>query len=162
MSARNPERTWTLLKRKDALPVVFHADHRPAVFLCLIVERLRESAELAVGQTRCRAIGVLSRSVVMKHQHLQPRSSASGGPLKHLLVTNRVSERGVGPSANHQVDALRLPSVVVVEQQPWLLRQERLAIFVVAEFRSTHCADDLFGWDAVNLLGVNAYKILST
>src|SRR5260221_7197229 len=138
ISQFDPERTWTLLKRKDALPVVLYADHRPAVFLCLIVERLREGAELAVGQTRCRAISVLSCSVVMQHQHFQPRSSASSGPLQHLLVTDRVSERGIGSSANHQMDALRLPSVVVVEQQPWLLDQERLAIFVVAEFRSTH------------------------
>src|SRR5258708_36640746 len=137
-SGFDTERTWTLLKRKDGLSVVLHADHPPAFFLCFIVERLREGAELAVGQTRCRAISVLSRSVVMQPQHFQPRSSASGGPLQHLLVTDRVSERGIRSSANHQVDARRLPSAVVVEQQPWLLDQERLAIFVVAEFRSTH------------------------
>src|SRR5258706_898893 len=102
-SGFDPERTWTLLKRKDALPVVLHADHRPAFFLCFIVERLREGAELAVGQTRCRAISVLSRSVVMQHQHFQPRSSASGGPLHALLVIDRDSDLGLRSSANHQV-----------------------------------------------------------
>src|SRR5258705_4155536 len=123
-SVIDPERTWTLLKRKDALPVVLHADHRPAFFLCFIVERLREGAELAVGQTRCRAISVLSRSVVMQHQHFQPRSSASGGPLQQLLVTDPASQPGITSSANHQVDALRPPSLVVAEQQTWLPCQE--------------------------------------
>src|SRR5260370_4010830 len=108
-SVVDPERTLTLLKRKDALPVVLHADHRPAFFLCFIVEPLREGAELAVGQTRCRAISVLSRSVVMQHQHFQPRSSASGGPLPHLLGTHRVSQPGLRLSGNPPVESLRLP-----------------------------------------------------
>src|SRR5258707_12408945 len=92
ISQFDPERTWTLLKRKDGLPVVLHADHRPAAFLCLIVECLREGAELAVGQTRCRAISVLSRSVVIQHQHFEARSSPSGGPLHTLPAPPQVSQ----------------------------------------------------------------------
>src|SRR5262249_18716204 len=38
-----------LLERKDALPVVLHTDHRPAILLRLVVERLCEGANLAVG-----------------------------------------------------------------------------------------------------------------
>ena len=38
------------LEREDALPVVLHADHRPAVLLGLVVERRGEGADLAVGQ----------------------------------------------------------------------------------------------------------------
>jgi len=38
-----------LVERKDALPVVLHADDRPAVLLRLIVKRLGEGADLGIG-----------------------------------------------------------------------------------------------------------------
>src|SRR5262245_47074983 len=59
-----------LLERKHSLPVVLHADHRPAVLLGLVIKRWSESADLAVRQTLRRAIGVFAGGIVMQHQHL--------------------------------------------------------------------------------------------
>ena len=44
-------RNRALPGREDGLPIVLHADHGPAILLCLIVERLREGAEFGVGQS---------------------------------------------------------------------------------------------------------------
>src|SRR6266511_652989 len=148
-----------LLEREDALPVVLHADYRPAFVLRLVVERRRKGADLAVGQTLRRAVGVLSRSVVVQHEHLQPRAGA--GPLQHLPVAGRVAERRVGPATDHEVNPFRLAGVVVVQDELRLLGQERLAVLAVAVFRSTRCADHLLGRDAVDLVGIDAHEVLT-
>src|SRR5262249_4977299 len=121
-SVKNSQRTygptivvWSLLKRKGALPVILHADHRPAVLLRLVVKRLREGADLAVGQALGWAIGVFARGVVVQHQHLQARPGSSAGPLQHLPVAGRIAEGREGRPADHQVTPLGLAGVVVVK-----------------------------------------------
>src|SRR5579871_4695068 len=49
-----------LLERKNTLPIILHADHRPAVLFGLVIKRLSESADLGVRQTLRRSIGVLT------------------------------------------------------------------------------------------------------
>ncbi len=75
-----------------------------------------------------RAIGVFARGVVVQHQHLEPRTGARAGPFQHLAVAGRVAERRVGPAPDHQVNALDLAGVVVVEQELRLLGQEWIAV----------------------------------
>src|SRR4030095_17062826 len=52
--------TFALLERKDAFPVVLHADDGPALLLCFVVEGLRESADFRVAQSLRRAVGVFA------------------------------------------------------------------------------------------------------
>ena len=113
---------------KDRLPVVLHADHRPAVLLGLVDQRLGERADLGVRQAVRGAVGVLALGVVVEHQHHQPRAVAGAGPLEHLAVAVGVAERGVGPLADEQVDADRLAGLVVDEEQLGLAHQHRLAV----------------------------------
>src|SRR5262249_11769760 len=47
------------LKGEDAVPVILHADHCPALVLCFIIEPLGEGADLGVRQALSRSIGVL-------------------------------------------------------------------------------------------------------
>src|SRR5262245_39374521 len=54
-------RTGLLLEGEDALPVVLHADDRPAPLLRLVVQSLGEGADLRVGQPQGRPVGVLAR-----------------------------------------------------------------------------------------------------
>jgi hypothetical protein len=54
-------------------------------------------------------------------------------------------------ATDHQVDAFRLAGV---EQELGLLRQERLAVLLVAALRSAHAADHLLGRDPVQPLGI--------
>src|SRR5262249_56171979 len=98
LSFKNSQRTdgpqdccVSLLKRKNALPVILHADHRPAVLLRLVVKRLREGADLAVGQALGRAIGVFARGVVLQEQHLHPTASAPAHPLTPLPLTTHLT-----------------------------------------------------------------------
>src|SRR4029450_6654197 len=150
-----------LFEREDAPPIILHADHRPAFALCLGVERRRKGADLAVGQTLRRAVGVLSRSVVVQHKHLQPRAGAGAGPLQHLPVAGRVAERRIGPAADHEVNPFGLAGVVVVQDELRLLGQERLAVLGVAVCRSAGGADHLLGRDAVDPLAVHAHEVLA-
>src|SRR4051794_14340319 len=55
---------------------------------------------------------------------------------------------GVGPAAGHQVDALRLAGVVVVQQQLRLFGENRPTVLVIAVAGAAGGADDLLGWDA--------------
>ena len=54
------DRSW--LEREDALPVVLHADHRPAALLGLVQQRLCEGADLGVGQPGCAGVALGCRS----------------------------------------------------------------------------------------------------
>jgi hypothetical protein len=80
-----------------------------------------------------RPIGVF-RGVVVQQQHLEPGAGAGRGPLQHLPVAGGVAERGIGPTADHQVNAFGLAGVVVVQQQLRLLGQVRLAVAGKANF----------------------------
>src|SRR5262245_39174945 len=147
-------------EREDALPVVLHADHIPAVLLRFVIQRLREGADLGHGQPLRRAVGVLPLVVVVQHQHLQPRARAGTGPLQHLAVAGRVAERRDRPAADHQVNAFRLAGLVVIEQELRLLHQDWLAVLAIAVFRPGGAADHLLGRNAVDLLGIHAHEIL--
>src|SRR5215813_10658746 len=140
------------VRRKDVLPVVLHADHHPAVLLRLVIERLGEGADLGVGQASGRAVGVLTRGVVVQQQHHQPRAGSGVGPFQHFAVAGRVAECHGRPAADHEVNPLRLAGVVVVEQELRLLGQEWLAVLVVGIFRSARGADHLLRRDAIDLL----------
>src|SRR3954463_13147544 len=54
-SAARPIALARSLKREDAFPVVFDADHGPAIALGFLQKRGREGADLAVGQATRRA-----------------------------------------------------------------------------------------------------------
>src|SRR6266481_1485565 len=116
-----------VLKRKDYLPIILHADDHPAVLLRLVVERLRERADFRVRQPFSGTVRILSLCIVVQHKHREPRAVSSFGVLEHLSVTGRVAEGSERPAANHQMDALRLARVVIVQKQFRFLGQERLA-----------------------------------
>src|SRR6516225_12024812 len=103
-----------LFERKDALPIVLHADHRPAALFPLIVECLGKGADLRIGKPLRRAISVFALRIVMQDEHHQPSAFASTGVLQHLLVTSRVAKGRVWTPPNHQVNALGLSGIVVV------------------------------------------------
>jgi hypothetical protein len=46
---RHAHRPSLFLKGEYALPVVLHADDGPALLLCLVVQGLRERADLGIG-----------------------------------------------------------------------------------------------------------------
>src|SRR5437773_5887863 len=77
---------WLFLEGEYLLPVVLHADHCPAVLLRLVIESLRESADLRVRQTLRRAIGIFALRVVVQDEHREPRPVSGLGVLQHLLV----------------------------------------------------------------------------
>jgi hypothetical protein len=81
-----------LVEGKNALPVVLHADDRPTVFLRLVVKRLRKGADLRIGESLRRAIGVFVLHIVVQHQHHQPRAIACSRVLQHLPIAGRVAK----------------------------------------------------------------------
>ena len=68
-------RPRALVKRKDALPVVLHADDGPAILLRLVVQRLRKGADLGVGKSLRRTVGVFALRV-FKASTLPPQMGA--------------------------------------------------------------------------------------
>src|SRR6185436_6306722 len=117
---------------EDALPVLLHADDGPALLLGLVVEGLGERADLAGGETGSRSVRVLARRIVVQHQHHESCSVARARVLEHLTVPGGIAKGRVGPPADHQVNPLGLPGVVVVEEEPGLLGEEGPAALVVA------------------------------
>src|SRR5262249_58312249 len=83
------------------------------------------------------------------------------GVLEHLPVTGRVAERRVGAAANHQVDALGLAGIVVVEQQFGLFNQDRLPVLVVVVSGAACGANDLLRRDAIHAVGIHPHPILT-
>src|SRR5262249_61841144 len=61
---RRPGRLFAL-KRKDYLPIIFHADDSPTVLLRLVIKRLRECADFRVGQSLSGAVRILALGVVV-------------------------------------------------------------------------------------------------
>src|SRR5439155_10933213 len=139
----------SLLECKNLLPITLHADDCPAVLFGFIVERLCERADLRVGQPLSRTVRILSLCIVVQHEHRQTRTVARLGVFEHLLVAGRVAERREGPTADHQVDSLRLAGIVVVKQQLRFFGQERSAALVITVFCPGRRADDLFGRNAI-------------
>src|SRR4029077_1305766 len=70
--------------------------------------------------------------------------------------------RGEGPTPDHEVDALRLARVVVVEKELRLLCKDGFALLVIAVFGAAGGADHLLTWNAVDALGIDAHEILAT
>ncbi len=108
-----------------------------------------------------RTVGVFALRVVVQHQHHEPRAIAGAGIFQHLPVAGRIAEGRARAAADHQVNALGLAGIVVVQEQLGLLGQERLAVLVVAEFRAADRADHLLGRNAIDLLRIDAHKILT-
>ena len=106
---------------------------------------------LVSGNPCGRTVGIFPRGIVVKDQHLQPCAGARTRIFQHLPVAGRVAEGRVGSPADHEVNSFGLAGVVVVEQQLWFLRQERLAVLVVAEFRARRRCRPPVGRNAVDL-----------
>jgi len=118
-------------KAEDTLPVVLHADDHPAVLLGLVVQSLGECADLGVRQSLGRSVRIFARRIVVEDEHFEPRAFTGPGVFEHLLVACGVAKRGDRPTPDHEVNALGLAGVVVVEEQLRLLGQDRFAVLVV-------------------------------
>ena len=114
--------------REDAVPVVLHADHRPAALPGLVEQRLGEGADVRVRQAVGGAVGELALGVVVQHQEAEARAVAGGGPFQHLAVAVGVAEGDLRPLADEEVDADRLAGAVVDEEGLGLAHQHRLAV----------------------------------
>src|SRR5215831_9423720 len=65
------------LECKNLLPIILHADDCPAILFGFVIKCLRERADLGIGQPLSRAIGILTRGIVVQDDHCQPRAIAS-------------------------------------------------------------------------------------
>src|SRR5437870_1189207 len=61
---------------EDTLPIILHANHRPASRLCFCHERIGECADFGVCQTSGRAVRVLAFWIVVMHKHHEARAAA--------------------------------------------------------------------------------------
>src|SRR5215471_10075020 len=129
--------TSLALERAHLLPVVLHADDDPATLLRLVIERLGEGADPGVGQPLGRAVAILACRIVVQHEQREPYAGTRLRILQHLPIAARVAERRIRPAPDHEVDALGLAGIVVVQQELGLLSQEWLAVLAVAVLRST-------------------------
>jgi hypothetical protein len=136
-------------------------DYRPAVLLRFVVQRLRERADFGVWQSLRRSIGIFARRIVVQDQQRQPGTIARLGVFQHLPVAGRIAERNDRAAADHHVNALGLTRIVVVQQQLWLLGENRLAALVIAVFCRSRAAHDLLGRDAIDPVRVDADKVLA-
>ena len=117
--------------REDGLPIVLHADDGPAIFLRLLVKRLREGTQLDVPQSQGRTVGVFAGCIIVQHEQHEPCAAAALRVFQHFPVAVRVAERGDGPATDVLVDADRLAGFVVNEVQ---LRQTHKNGLAVAHF----------------------------
>src|SRR5215469_15416838 len=114
------------VKAEDALPVVLYADHGPPVLLGLIEQLLGERAYLGVGKALSWPIGIFARRIIVDDEHFESRTVTGPGVFQHLLIAGRVAKRGNRTTPDHQVNALRLTGVIVVEEELRVLGQDRL------------------------------------
>ena len=140
-----------VLKGKNHLPILLHADDCPAVLLRLVVERLRERADFRVGKPFSGTVRVLPLCVIVQHEQRKPRAVAGLGIFEHLLVAGRVAEGDVRAAADHKMDAFGFAGIVVIEHDLRFLGQERLTVLVIAILGPARRADDLLGRNAVGL-----------
>ena len=75
----------------------------------------------------------------MEHEHFQPQAVAGPSVFQHLLVTGGVAKRGDRAAADHEVNALSLAGVVVVEEELRFFCEDRLAILVIAVLCRQRC-----------------------
>ena len=54
--------------------------------------------------------------VVVQHQHGKARAVAGLRVLQHLFVAGQITEGGVGPKPDHEVDAFGFAGIVIVKQ----------------------------------------------
>jgi hypothetical protein len=141
-------------------PIVLHANDEPSVLGRLVIERLCERADLGVGQALRWSIGIFASRVIVQDDHREPRAAASSCIFGHLPVTDGVADGEIWPSADHQVDALSLARVVVIEDELRLLDQHWLPVRSVLIANHSGGADHLLGRNAVGPLGVGPHKIL--
>src|SRR5262245_7242169 len=141
-----------LFEGKDTLPVVLHANYHPTLLFRFVVQRLREGADLGVGQPQPRTIGVFALRIIVQYEYGEPCAVASLRVLHRLPVAGRIAKRRVRSPTYHQVDAFRLSRVVVIQEQLGFLGEKRLAV-LVAVFRSARGTDHLPGRNAVHALG---------
>src|SRR5262245_32509795 len=156
-----PEALLFLIEREDALPVALHAYDNPALSLRLVIEGLRECANLAVGQALGGTVGIFPRRIVVKHDHRQAQAVAVPRVLQHLPIAIRIAEGDGRPPPDHEVNAFGLAGIVVVQEELRLLEENRPVLLVVAVLRRACGADDLFWRDAVDLPGVRAHEVLA-
>ena len=147
-----------LLEREDLLPIVLHADHRPAVLLRMLIKRWREGTQFDVRQSAGRTVGVFTRRIIVQHQQLEPRAAAALRVFQHLLVATGISEGGDGTAADVLVDADGLVGLVIIEVQFRQTHEHRLAI-AHFKLRLDAAADDLFRRDAINLFRPRAHEL---
>jgi hypothetical protein len=97
-------------KAKMGLQSFFMLMMGPPVLLGFVVERRRECADLGIGEASRGPIGIFADGVVMKDEHLEPRTVAGRRILEHLAVAGRVAESGVGAPPDLSMDkAFALP-----------------------------------------------------
>src|SRR5882757_1917491 len=148
------------LKGKDRLPIVLHADDRPAVLHRLVIERLRERPDFRVGQPFSGTVGVFAFGIVVQDEHRESGTAAGLSVFEHLLVAAGIAKSRVRPAADHQVNAFGFAGIVIVEQHFRFLGQERFAVLVVTILCLARGADDLLGGNAIGRLGILAHKVL--
>src|SRR5262249_61556752 len=90
-----------------------------------------------------------------------PRPAARLGVFEHPSVARRIADRRDRAAADHEVDALGLAGVVVIQHEPRFLGQERLAILAVTVLRAGRRADDLLWGNSVDALGVDSHEVLA-
>src|SRR6516162_8614526 len=99
-----------------ALPIVLHADDGPVFLLRFIVKRLTERAHFGFRKPLCGPVRIFALRVVVHDQHHQPRAVASPCVFEHLSVAVRISKCRARPPTDHQMDAFRLPRIIVVQK----------------------------------------------
>src|SRR5271170_3908725 len=102
-----------LLERENAFPIVFHADYRPAAFICFGHEGFGKNADVRIWKTAGRAIRVLARRIVVMHEHQQSRAIACLRPFEHLGIAARIPEGRVRPLADEHIDTDGLAGTVI-------------------------------------------------
>ena len=80
----DPKQPGALLfsERKDAFPIVLHADDVPAVLLCFVVERLGESSDLGVRQP-LRGLCQSNRGRLRAARHARPQTAIYATSARH-------------------------------------------------------------------------------
>jgi hypothetical protein len=88
-------------------------------------------------------------------------TGAGRGVFQHLLIADRIAERGNRPAADHHMDALDLFRVIAIKQKLRRFGQEWLPVLIVTERRSGRTANHMLRRNAINALGVNTHEILA-
>ena len=139
---------------EDGFPVGFHVDDGPA-FGGGFVEGFVEFAD--AGGT---VVGVFAFGVGVVDEEGEARAEggvAGGGVLEHLEVAVGVAEGHDGAFSDDAVDGLGFAGAVVDEFDFGFLDEEG-GVAAHLEGRDAAAADDLFGRDAVGLLGKAAHE----